>query len=498
MLRVLMRADLPTLRRGDAEPLVDQLVDQLRRQIQSGRRRPGERLPTIRAAASGMGVTRATVQEAYRRLAEAGLVLATVGRGTVVRDGVPASGDAVFSPGAQAAFEQERCAPPAPAPPPGVQVEVSFAELLPDIELLPVDEFRGCIERELRQHGADLLVYGHPLGDPALRALLAQRSHDDEDGTADPDEILITSGAQQGIDLVLRTFTSPGDAVAVPVPTYSLLFGLLRAHGLTLVPLQYGADGLDPDELRRVLAQPGMRLLYVMPSFQNPTGRSMDLDQRQALMDVAHDSRVPVLEDEFQHELRFRGAAPPSLRALDDRQLTVTVRTFSKGLFPGVRTGWVRASREVLARMAALKRATDLDTSPLLQAAMVEFTRCGALDRHLTAVRKELEARHATAQRALRDHMPPQTRSSAPDGGFALWVEVLGVDGTRLAELAAARGVLVAPGRTFFPDGAASSGIRLSLSRSPTTDVEHGIRVLGECAHELQRDTRHPQHRIFL
>ena len=479
-----MPFDLPELQKAAPEPLVDQIVDHLRAAIQQGRYRPGGQLPTIRAAAQQLDVNRATVQEAYRRLAETGLVSATVGRGTEVTAAGDSDGASVFSPGAHAAWQQLRAAPQAPTPPQGTAVEVSFAELLPDQDLFPVDEFREALERVLRDRGGDLLVYGHPLGNPELRRQLAVRS-ECADPACDPDEILVTSGAQQGIDLVLRTFTAPGDAVAVAVPTYHHLFGLLAAHGLELVPLTHGPDGVDPVELENVLGRPGVRLLYVMPTFQNPTGRSLSADQRRVLAEVVSRTRVPVLEDEFQRELRFAGEPAPSLRELDPRGLTVTVRTFSKGLFPGVRTGWVRAAVDVLSRMAALKRVTDLDTSPLLQAALVDFMAEGMLDRYLDELRGELQRRHQAAQTALAQHMPEGSTWSRPDGGFVLWVETPSIDGERLAELAASRGVLATPGRVFTPHAAASDGLRLSLSRTSPAQVERGIAVLGACATEL-------------
>ena len=156
---------------------------------------------------------------------------------------------------------------------------------------------------------------------------------------ADPERILITTGAQQGIDLVLRTFTEPGDAVAVAVPTYPQLFGSLAAHGLDLVPVEAKDGVADMRSLRAALARKDVRLLYVMPTFHNPTGATLDLAQRRALLDVVSATDVPVIEDEYECELRFEGDELPALSSLGPRGLTVTVRSFSKAMFPGVRLG---------------------------------------------------------------------------------------------------------------------------------------------------------------
>lgn len=479
-----MVSDLPQLERASRQPLVEQIVRHYRSAIQHGRLRPGDRMPTIRDVAQRLKVTRNTVQEAYRRLALTGLVASTVGRGTQVT-GTPDDGpQSLLSPAAQAVRRQSETAPQVPAMPPGTEVQANFAELLPDTDQFPVDAFRSSLERVMRARGGDLLNYGHPAGDPELRALLASR-REGADTPCTPEEILITSGAQQGIDLVLRTFAAPGDAVAVPVPSYHVLFGLLAAHGLELVPIPTDASGMDLAELERVLARPGVRLLYLMPTFHNPTGRTLDLAQREELMRVVQKTRVPVLEDEFQRELRVEGEPLPFLRDLDRRKLTITQRTFSKGLFPGARTGWVQASPQILSSMVALKRVADLETSPLLQAALVDFLRSGALDDHLEQVSGELRERHRAMQSALAECMPEGVRWSRPEGGFALWLEgPPGMDGDRVADLAARRGVMVTPGRVFDPQAQPSPCLRLSLSRVTPPQIRAGIEILAGVVNE--------------
>ena len=483
--------DLPSLNRNSPNPLVDQVVSHYRLAIEGGQLRPGEHLPPIRTMADRVGLTRTTVQDAYRQLQDLGLVSATVGRGTVVR-GEPRDRD-VLSPGAQAVYRHLVQLPHSRES--GEKLVCNFAELQPDQALFPVEEFTASLQRVLASRGPELLGYGQPTGDLQLRRLLAAMNGSTP--TADPDDVLVTNGAQQGIDLVLRTFARPGDGVAVAVPTYHHLFGLLEAHDLRLVPLLSTPDGLDLDDVRRVLARDDVRLLYLMPTFHNPTGRTMDLEARQELMQVVRGSRVPVLEDEFELDLRFAGESLPSLRTLDDRGLTVTVRTFSKGLFPGVRMGWIHAGPEVIGPMAALKRYMDLETSPLLQAALVDFLQSGAEERYLNELRAMMRRRHAAAQEALSQHMPSGFTWTKPDGGFALWVEgPAGFDGEALARAAADRGVLVSPGRLFHPVDVVDPGLRLSLSRADETQIREGIRILGQCV--ATTPTGSPSHRPII
>jgi DNA-binding transcriptional MocR family regulator len=492
-----MALELPQLRRDTKEPIVQQILAHYRAAIRAGRLRPGDRLPPIRVVAAHAGVTRTTVQEGYRRLAEAGLVEGTVGRGTVVTGPGAAAASSVFSAGADAAWRYLRQLQPTAPPEVSEAPVASFADLFPDPELFPVDAFRASMERMLRARGGELLVYGgQPMGDEELRRIVGSRTLPGEPPCTS-DEILITSGAQQGLDLVLRAFTAPGDAVAVPVPSYHQLFGLLKSHGLDLVPVPSGAHGIDIAELERALSQPRVRLLYVIANFHNPTGRTLDRAQRARLVEAVQRTRVPVLEDDSERELRFAGQPLPPLRVADPRGLTVTVQTLSKGLFPGVRLGWVQGSTEVLGRIAALKRFCDLETSPLLQAALADFIAQGAMDRYLRALRSALRERHATAQRALAEFLPEGCAWSRPEGGFALWVETP-VDGERVAALAAARGVLVTPGRIFDPLQRPGNALRLSLSRVSPPQVRDGIRILGACIAELHARTHPSQRPLFL
>lgn len=474
-------------------PLAEQIARYYAAAIEQGRVPPGDRLPPIRRVAGECSVTRATVQDAYRRLAERGLVEGTVGRGTVVlpRAASGAAGDGEpsargISPYAEAALQRTRALSGVPAVPADQPIVANFAELAPDGARFPVEAWREALDHVLRERGPELLGYGHStFGLQDLREQLAARMHDSDPGLV-ADDLLVTAGAQQALDLVLRTLCSAGDTVVVTSPSYHHMHGLLRAHGLQVVQVPFGPDGLDHAHLRRVLARPSVRLCYLMPTFHNPTGRSLDRAQREQLMDAIAATDVAVVEDEYQHSLRCRGAALPSLRSLDPRGRTVTVSTVSKDLFPALRIGWVAGSAELLQPMAAVKRFMDLETSPLLQAALVEFVRRGSYDRHLQAVRAELGRRHEALQRACRVHLPDDCRITDPDGGFVAWLELPAAgQGEQLAELAAERGVRVVPGRAFDLDGAPSRGVRLSLTRADVDSIDAGVRVLADCARAL-------------
>ena len=472
------RQELPHLDLQAADGRAAQIASHYRDAIAAGRLGAGDRLPTIRAVAAELGVTRATVQAAYRKLAEAGLVRATVGRGTEVTGEarVAEAGRELLSRVARASLAALRRAPSPPRLAVGAPLIADFGSLQPDPGTMPVDAVAEALTRALRDAGTDLLGYGDPAGSPELRRLLAGR-HAASD-SIDPERVLVTSGAQQGIDLVLRTLTEPGDAVAVALPTYPQLFGALASHDLRLIPLPMVEGGVDLRALRDVL--PRVRLVYAMPTFHNPTGVSIDATSRRELMDELSRSDVPLLEDEVECELRFEGRELPSLQSLDLRGRTVTVRSFSKGLFPGVRIGWVEAAPELIAPIAALKRFSDLESSPLLQAALARLLASGTLDRDLMRLREELRVRHLAARGALADTMPEGVRWTEPEGGLSLWVELpAGADARRVAAAAARDGVLVTPGDSFHPDARAVAGFRIALSRAPLPVIVLGIEILA-------------------
>lgn len=481
---------LPELDRAAPSPLAAQIAGFYFRAIEEGRMRAGERLPPIRAVASACDVTRSTVQDAYRQLAEQGLVEGTVGRGTVVLVGQAAAdarpGPGLLSAYAEAALRRSQEMPGAQPLPPGQPLVANFAELAPDGDRFPIAEWRASMDAVLERRGAELLGYGHATnGLPELRTMLAQRA-----GEIDPaltaDDILVTAGAQQALDLVLRTFCTPGDTVLVTSPSYHQMHGLLRAHGLNVVQVPFSASGLELEQLGRALQRRQVRLVYLMPTFHNPTGRSLDRAQRLALVDVVARTAVPLVEDEYQSSLRTRGEALPTLRSLDPRGLTVTVSTVSKELFPALRIGWIAGSPDLLRPMAAVKRFMDLETSPLLQAALVEFVARGHLDRHLGALRRELHDRHRALQDACRQLLPGGCTVTDPEGGFVAWLELPQPGhGERLAELALARGVRVVPGRVFDLNGQPSRGVRLSLTRADCGQIRDGIAVLAECARAI-------------
>jgi DNA-binding transcriptional MocR family regulator len=484
--------------RGAREPVSRQIVSYLRRGIEAGRLRPGTKLAPIRELARSLGVNRETVATAYRELEALGLSESTVGRGTFVCERPGPGGDARASGRAEPEvrpFEPVLSRACAVVAAPILDLDapagaIHFERLVPDASLYPHDDFRRSLNRALAKGGAALCDYGDPRGLPSLRRELVERLA--RAGIeADPDDLVVTAGSTQGLALGLRLFCDPGDAVAVESPTYPSACISLATLGLRAVPVPAAENGLDLDRLEAVLARGDVRVVYTMPTFQNPTGISTDLAHRRALLELSARYRVPILEDDFEKDLRLRGRGAPPLRALDTRGSVVYIGTFSKALFPGVRIGWLLAPRGVADAAVRLKRTLDLTTSPLLQAGLVQFLREGAYDRHLRRVVPELRRRVDAALRALEGVLPEGSRVRAPEGGYLLWVELPdALDTQALLPEAKRAGVVYAPGQSFFPDGRRSSALRLSVANASVPEIERGVGALGEVVRAALRSAR--------
>ncbi|HEY7575298.1 MAG TPA: PLP-dependent aminotransferase family protein [Thermoanaerobaculia bacterium] len=456
-----------SLDRSGAEPLAGQLAAAIEARIATGRLRAGDRLPTTRELALALNLNRGTVQAAYRRLSERNLVEGRVGSGTVVRPESPPpptfDPSGLLSRRVAGIAEESALAVAEPA-------VADFSRLTPDERFFPLEEFTRTLS-EVWSRRADLWQYAPPLGLKELREEIARRLA--EIGIdRSPDEILVTSGAQQGLDLLLRTFTDPGDTIAVESPTYSGALALARFAGLEILPLPMTGEGPDPSPLLGRRA----KIVYLMPERQNPTGVTTPDSRRDEILEIAASSAALIVEDGYEEPESGR-------RPLAGRrpERTIWLGTLSKDLVPGFRIGWIAGPSSVIERLARVKRTADFQTPLPLQAAVADFLRAGA-DRKARQRRSlEVETRRLTAARALRMHLPEVSWWGGEVGNPLFWLHLpAGVSGRAVAQAAAARGVGVAPGADFDPKGEDRPNLRLAVSRVEKRGVDRGIAVLAE------------------
>lgn len=473
-----------------SRPIYRRIADDIRGRVERGVLGAGDRLPTIRALASELGVNRDTVSLAYESLAAEGLVESVVGRGTFVRP----------QPGELRAAQEPvvlDLAPPIEQliglenarPRFGVAEDVApLHSLIPDPAFYPVEDFRRCLNRVLSKGGAELFLYGGPQGHPGLRELIAGRLQEAGIELA-PENVVLCHGASQGIALAIRLFAESGDAVAVEAPTYHNVLATLAGLGLRPATVPMADDGPDLEALDRVLARPEVKAFYTIPTFHNPMGITTSLRHRERLLEIAARHRTAVIEDGYEMDLRYSGRSVPPLAALDGRGVVVHLSSFSKSLFPGLRIGSLALRGRGVEGLIALKHATDLSDSMPLQAALEEFLRSGAYDKHLAKLRRALRGRRDVLLAALEERLPAGTRFTRPDGGYQIWVELpFDIDTRDLLADAARAGVLFAPGSQFMPEPGASRCLRLTIARANEEEIRQGVDALGRLVAE-RRDS---------
>ncbi len=356
---------------------------------------------------------------------------------------------------------------------------LSFAGGLPAPELFPIEAIAEAHALVLAREGRAALQYSTTEGFGPLRewvvARMARRGI-----RVSAEQVLITNGSQQGIDLVARVLLDPGDVVAVESPSYLAALQTFAGCEATFASIASDDGGMDVGDLAALFAVRPPKLVYLVPEFQNPKGTTLAGDRRQALVDLCAAHRVPILEDNPYGELRFRGEALPALAALDDTGVVIHLGTFSKTLAPGLRLGWLVASREMVRSITIAKQAADLHTATLAQRAASALLEKFDYDAHLTTLRRVYGERCDAMLGALDRHLPAGTRWTRPDGGLFVWAEL--PHGLRADDLfadALREKVAFVPGSAFYPDAPRHETMRLNFSNRPAEMIEEGIARLG-------------------
>jgi 2-aminoadipate transaminase len=364
---------------------------------------------------------------------------------------------------------------------------ISLAGGLPAPELFPVEELKAVSRRVLEDAGQSALQYSTTEGHPPLRAWIAHRMAERMGARVQPEEILITTGSQQALDLTGKLFLDEGDAVICESPTYIGAINAFRAYQPRFLEVPTDDDGMVIPELERRLAQTDrVRFIYVVPDFQNPSGRCWTLERRQQLMDLVRRHRIPVVEDCPYTEIRFEGSNVPSLKSMDQDDLVIQLGTFSKIFCPGYRVGWVAAARPLIDKYNLLKQGADLHTSTMAQMEIATYLSMFDLDANLRRIREVYRSRRAAMIHALERELPPQVRFTRPQGGLFLWVELPErLNARELLSRCLEQNVAFVPGGSFFPNGGHENTMRLNFSNMPEDRIDEGVRRIGKVLREL-------------
>lgn len=358
---------------------------------------------------------------------------------------------------------------------------ISFAGGLPAPEVFPVDEMQAVSYKVLGRAGREAMQYSTTEGYPPLRAHIACRMNRQGIETK-PTDILITSGSQQGLDFSGKVFLDPGDFVLCESPSYLGAINAFKAYECEFQEIDTDSEGMVLSHLEKVLAaNDRVKFIYVIPDFQNPSGRTWSLERRQGVLELANRFNKVIVEDNPYGELRFEGEVIPSIKSMDMDGRVVYLGTFSKTFSPGLRIGWVMASPLLLNKYIMVKQGADLQTSSISQMELSCYLDDYNIDTHIEKIKKLYRQRRDLMLKSMEEHFPKTAKYLCPQGGLFVWVELSkGVDTTALLEKAIALKVAYVPGASFFPNGGVFNTMRLNFSNMPEERIVEGIKRLGE------------------
>ncbi len=491
--------------RAHCEPVYRQLRNHLRDLIAADRLPRGTKLPATRELASSLGLSRNTVAQAYDELIADGLLAAHVGQGTFVAAPRPATSDRtprrarddaqrgfVWS-GLFALRARALALPAGLTPRRASRTRWDFRGGQVALDALPCAELRRAFAQVLGSDLHDIAASQTPYGLTSLRREVA-RYLVGRGIACDVHDVAIVNGAQQAIDLTTRVLLDPGDSVVLEEPGYFGARVAFTASQANVIGVRVDDEGLVTDDLARVLRARRVKLAYTTPAAQSPTGVVMSDARRRALLALADEHQVPILEDDYDSELRYEGPPIAALKTLDRAGQVIYVGTFSKVLFPGLRVGYVVAAAPLLEKMMLARWNADVTTNVVAQAALAHLLATGGLARHVKRVRGVYAARLAAMLSTLAAAMPPGTEWTRPRGGHSVWVTLPArTDAEALRQAALDAGVQYAPGDVFCGPDRGAGHLALSFANHTPAEITAGVKLLGGLlAQQLGRRRSHP------
>ncbi len=359
---------------------------------------------------------------------------------------------------------------------------ISFAGGLPAEELFPLEEVKASVVKMLDAEGQKALQYGVTNGYAPLREQIAQRMNSKLKTDVKADEILVTNGSQQGLDLVARLFCNKGDVIVVEKPTYLGAISAFNLSEVEYVEISTDENGMILEELEEVLKNnKRVRMIYVIPDFQNPMGITWSLERRKRFMEIANTFEIPVIEDNPYGELRFDGEFLPSLKSLDTKGLVLLLGTFSKTFAPGFRLGWIAANKDILDKCELIKAGLDLATASSAQRVASYWINSFSLDAHVAKVSEVYAKRCKAMLDAMDKYFPKEVTYTRPQGGLFCWVTLpKHVNAREVLLDCIDKKVAFVPGGAFFVSEGNENYMRLNYSCSDEEKIEVGIKRIAE------------------
>ena len=473
--------------KNSSVPMYRQIVNQIRNQIISGSLSAGYVLPPERKLAGQLGVNRTTVLNAYRELKAENLIGSHVGKGTIVQ---PITDELIqaapYSPGkpvwshfySDYSSQFDGYSISSIRELAGSNYQISFAAGTPNDSLLPSDLLKA-INSELFNHKPGTGELLSPVeGYDELRQSIATYMCSKGTGCT-PAEVMILSGSQQGIDLAARLFINPGDYIVVEEPSYFPALESFKTAGARLVGIPMDRDGMRTELLEEMLKRYRPKIIYTIPSYHNPSGATLSLPRRKELLEIAIRYNTLIIEDDAYGELCYDGQPLPTLKSMENIGYVIYISTFSKSVSPGLQTGWMITSKEVVGKISGLRQMIDLQTSATSQKLCNQLLLSSRLEQHISERIKQYKERRDLAVAALERYAPDGLQWNPPAGGYYLWCRLPdGVSARKLLEETKPEQVVFMPGNIFFLSSREDRYIRLNFVYPAKEDIDRGIKII--------------------
>ena len=364
---------------------------------------------------------------------------------------------------------------------------ISFGGGMPSPKSFPIKFVGKIVKKVLKEHGPQALQYGPTEGITPLREELIKRMEKTRNIKCNLDQIIITTGSQQVLDLVPKILVNPGDFIVVESPTYVGALTAFNAYQPNYIPIQMDKDGMKTDELEEKIKanKDKIKFIYTIPAFQNPTGVSLSLERRKHLLELAEKYDILILEDEAYSELNYSNKDFPSLKSMDKNDKVTYIHTFSKVLSPGFRLGWVVGSEELIRKIAISKQGADLCTNILVQFIAKEYLESGLIDKQIPKIKRMYKKKRNIMLKALKENFPEGSSWTKPKGGMFIWVTLPEKINTKemFADAIKAK-VAYVHGAAFCVDGKGQNTMRLNFSNTDDNKIEEGIKRLAKIIKE--------------
>ncbi len=362
---------------------------------------------------------------------------------------------------------------------------ISLAGGLPNPQFFPVEEFKKATDKALTKHGTKILQYSTTEGYEPLRKFIAERYLEKKGISVNPEEILITNGAQQGIDLLGKVLLDEKDEVVIENPSYLAAIQSLSFYRPQFYTLDMQEDGPDTQKLQKIIKSEKIKFFYTIPNFQNPTGVTYSEEKRNKIVKILKSSNIIIVEDDPYGEIRFNSEEPVSFRDIYEK--TILLGSFSKIVSPGFRLGWICTPKELFEKFYIAKQASDLHSNYFAQCVLFQYLQDNDIDEHINKIRKFYKQQKDAMVSALKEHLPKNTSFTNPNGGMFLWVTLTKeMNALDLFDKAIEEGVAFVPGEPFFVENAKKNTLRLNFSNVPPEKIEEGIIKLGNAIDKMK------------